>query len=380
MNRRQPLQSDQSRIVWPTATTLRGMLVESDALLDRKLHTHGAFCASMCYVGAVFGTALWLWDFATDPQGARHTFQLRLGYLALALVPMAFKYATNRRVQAAVMVCVIMAGEVLFVAILNRLDTGMQYGIGGFMFFMLMPLQLLTCFSWRVNVICTILAGALPHWLALLGFAPGFEHVRYAALIWPTVGVMSIVHLVSAKNYQDRFHLETALEAASNTDALTGLANRRHFMPTLEQEIRRARRFMHGVSVIMLDIDHFKLINDSHGHPTGDLTIRALGDICRTMSRETDVVARLGGEEFAILMPETDPSFANTLAERIRGAVAETQLSSLKGEPFRFTVSIGVAGLREGAHNAENLIDAADSALYRAKQGGRNQVVLGDLA
>jgi vacuolar-type H+-ATPase subunit I/STV1 len=140
MDRRHSLQSDQSRIAWPTATTLRGMLVESDALLDRKLRAHGAFCASMCYVGAVFGTALWLWDFATDPQGARHTFQLRLGYLALALVPMAFKYATNRRVQAAAMVCAIMAGEVLFVAILNRLDTGMQYGIGGFMFFMLMPL------------------------------------------------------------------------------------------------------------------------------------------------------------------------------------------------------------------------------------------------
>jgi diguanylate cyclase (GGDEF)-like protein len=302
---------------------------------------------------------------------------LRLGFGALALVSLAFRYATSRHVLATVSVAAILAAPALFVAILNHLHTGMQYGIGGFMYFLLMPMLILPCFSWKVNVLCTIMVAAVPELLALLGYAPGFEQARYAVLIWPGAVVISFVHLVSAKNYQHRFDLEAALEASSNTDALTGLSNRRHFMPALEQEVRRQLRYGQSVSVMMLDIDHFKQVNDTHGHPTGDRAISALGEICREMSRDTDLVARLGGEEFAILLPDTNPSGAAQLAERIRSAVEGKQLMSLQGVPFQLTVSIGVAGL-SADDGSKNLFDVADNALYRAKRAGRNQVVLAE--
>jgi diguanylate cyclase (GGDEF)-like protein len=190
------------------------------------------------------------------------------------------------------------------------------------------------------------------------------------------VVLMTVAHLAAANNYQDRFDLETALEAASITDALTGLSNRRHFFPALEQELRRHRRYAHSLSVVIVDIDHFKQINDTHGHPTGDRAICAVGDVCRRLARETDLIARLGGEEFAILMPETDAANASEFAERVRGAVEATRLMSLQGVAFQLTVSIGVAELPAGAPGSGNLIDLADSALYQAKGAGRNRVVV----
>jgi diguanylate cyclase (GGDEF)-like protein len=360
------------------ATTRFGFLAEPEALLDRKLESNRAFTASMCLLAAVGGMSLWWWDHVTDPVGAARTLTLRSGYGAMLLVGLAVRYVPSRRALAGISVGAVLAEEVVLIAILNRLDTGMQYGIGGLMYFMFMPMLLLTCFSWRVNVLCTLLAAALPQVMAVMGYAPGFEHAHYAVLIWPTAGLISFVHLVSARSYRHRFDLEMALEAASNTDALTGLSNRRHFMPAVEQEVRRRQRYGSGVSVAMLDIDHFKQINDAHGHPTGDRAICALGETCREISRDTDLVARLGGEELAILLPETDPSSAKQVAERIRGAVEAMKLVSAGGVPFRFTVSIGVAGLARGEAGSKSLIELADAALYRAKREGRNRVVLSE--
>jgi diguanylate cyclase (GGDEF)-like protein len=146
-------------------------------------------------------------------------------------------------------------------------------------------------------------------------------------------------------------------------------------MPLLRQEIVRCQRLNHRVSLLMLDIDHFKKINDTYGHPTGDVVICSLADICRKASREIDVVARLGGEEFAILLPETGIQVAMTVAERIRSTIENTSIKSLGGVEFRFTVSIGVAEQPQGDKSEETLIGIADAALYQAKTSGRNRVV-----
>nr|BAX83709.1 Diguanylate cyclase [Escherichia coli] len=139
--------------------------------------------------------------------------------------------------------------------------------------------------------------------------------------------------------------------------------------------------------MIMLDIDHFKRINDTYGHPTGDRVIRQLSDLCVHSSRKNDLVARLGGEEFAIVMPETKSSEAEKLAERIRRSVEETTILSDDGQPVKWTVSLGVTELvsesvsREIQVSAfvEKFIQSADSALYQAKNSGRNQLIVRNL-
>ena len=343
--------------------------------LQKKLDDHRSFSVAMFLLFACLGASLWAWDNVTDPVGARDTIWLRLSYLLLAAVPFAFKHVRNRRLLAFISMGATLQAEIIFVEILNRLNTGMTYGIGGFMFFMFMPVVLFQGFSLRLNLCYTFVAAATPHMLSAVNFAHNFQQSHYAVLIWPTAVMTMLVQFAFALGYLRRYESETALELASNTDPMTGVSNRRHFMPLLRQEIIRGYRLHNRVSLLMLDIDHFKKINDTYGHPTGDLVICTLADICRRESREIDVVARLGGEEFAILLPETAMREALGVAERIRAAVENTSVKSLDNVEFRFTVSIGVAEQPSDEKSEEKLIGIADAALYQAKTSGRNRVI-----
>ena len=350
------------------------------AYLQKKLEDHRSFSIAMFLLFACLGTSLWAWDRVTDPVGARDTIWLRLSYLLLAIIPFAFRHIRSRRVLAFISMGAALLAEVVFVEILNRLNTGMTYGIGGFMFFMFMPVVLFQGFSLRLNLCYTFVAAATPHLLAGFDFAQGFQQSHYAVLIWPTAVMTMLVQFAFALSYLRRHESETALELASNTDPMTGVSNRRHFMPLLRQEIIRGHRLNNRVSLLMLDIDHFKKINDTYGHPTGDLVICTLADICRRESREIDVVARLGGEEFAILLPETAMQEALVVAERVRAAVENTPIKSLGNIEFSFTVSIGAAEQPPGEKSEEKLIGMADAALYQAKTSGRNRVVSASVA
>lgn len=158
------------------------------------------------------------------------------------------------------------------------------------------------------------------------------------------------------------------------TDPLTGLHNRRSVYSHLEREFVRAKRYEHPLAVAMLDIDHFKKVNDTYGHQTGDQVIRLVADALRRTIRQTDLAGRFGGEEFLILAPETGREHALTMAERIRLAVEEASAVSPGGPPV--TVSIGVATTEvPDATSSEELVRLADEALYRAKREGRNRVV-----
>jgi len=265
------------------------------AYLQKKLEDHRTFSASMFALVPAVGAGLWAWDYVTDPAGAHDTIWLRLSYLLLSASALAFMHIDNRKVLAFISLGSLLLGEALFVEILNRLHTGMTYGIGGFMFFMLMPFLVLQGFSLRLNLVYTLAAAALPPLLASAGFARGFQHDHYLVLIWPAAIMVMLGQSAFAYNYLRRYESEQALEQASNTDPMTGVSNRRHFMPLLHQEILRCRRLEHPLSLLMLDIDHFKKINDSYGHPTGDQAICTLAGICRKASRQIDTVARLGG-------------------------------------------------------------------------------------
>jgi two-component system cell cycle response regulator len=169
------------------------------------------------------------------------------------------------------------------------------------------------------------------------------------------------------------------LLALSRTDSLTGLANRRHFEERLAQEVARADRYSTPLSCVLLDVDHFKRLNDTFGHPFGDEVLRQVSQAARGVLREVDVLARYGGEELVALLPQTGPQEALAVAERVRQSVEALVLPyrSTSGEltQVRCTASLGVATLPlAGLTSATRLLQAADTALYAAKQAGRNRV------
>jgi diguanylate cyclase (GGDEF)-like protein/PAS domain S-box-containing protein len=166
------------------------------------------------------------------------------------------------------------------------------------------------------------------------------------------------------------------LERRAYTDYLTGLANRRHFLEQAESELVRTLRYGRELSILMLDIDRFKTINDTYGHKVGDVVLKKLADVCSATLRDVDIVGRLGGEEFAVLLPETGEKSAMEVAERLRGALAASQVVLSGGLPLHFTASFGVAILEDKDTNIDTLLNQADQALYRAKSEGRNRVCM----
>ena len=164
------------------------------------------------------------------------------------------------------------------------------------------------------------------------------------------------------------------LERLATTDPLTGLYNRRHFLESLDAEWSRFQRYYRAVSVLMIDVDHFKSVNDRYGHAVGDEAIRAVAAACLNGKRKSDLVGRLGGEEFAVLLPETSLSRARIVAERIRKRVMNTRIAADQAQ-FGLTVSIGIAEASVDMSGIDALMGAADQALYRAKAEGRNRCV-----
>ena len=166
------------------------------------------------------------------------------------------------------------------------------------------------------------------------------------------------------------------LEAEARIDPKTGLFNARYFATQLEEEIARSARFGRPVSLLMADLDLLRDINNSYGHLAGDAVLRGIAGVFREQLRHYDVPARFGGEEFVILLPETEPEQAHEIAERIRRAVAERRFDvETSGEPIRATVSIGLAAYPLDAHDSNELLHQADLAVYRAKLQGRNRVL-----
>jgi diguanylate cyclase (GGDEF)-like protein len=167
----------------------------------------------------------------------------------------------------------------------------------------------------------------------------------------------------------------TDLEALATIDFLTGVYNRRHFETLAGTEFARAHRYMRPLSVLMIDVDHFKDVNDRLGHAAGDIVLRDIAALCRANIRESDVLGRVGGEEFAIMLPETTQSAAAQFAERLRAQIGANGLIVF-GEKVRVTVSIGVAGCAPSTPGTQDVLRRADQALYDAKNAGRNKVAV----
>ena len=180
--------------------------------------------------------------------------------------------------------------------------------------------------------------------------------------------------LISHENITSRKRAERELELMATTDSLTGLANRRQFMVQAENERARTVRYGGQLSVLALDLDYFKTVNDSFGHQAGDLVLQQVARVCRESLREIDLVGRIGGEEFSVLLPQTSSQQAMNTAQRIRHTLANTQVTLEDSQTIRFTVSVGVATMGHDVVDLDTLLDHADQALYAAKRAGRNRV------
>lgn len=167
---------------------------------------------------------------------------------------------------------------------------------------------------------------------------------------------------------------EASLYHRATRDALTGIFNRGHFTEMAVQEIERARRFAEPLSVALLDLDHFKRVNDTYGHDAGDMALVQFSQTCQEFARKIDLVGRLGGEEFVLLLPRANKEPAFEILQRLRLKVMETRITSSGGAQFGFTVSIGLASLRPHTRDLRELLRNADAALYKAKREGRNRV------
>jgi diguanylate cyclase (GGDEF)-like protein len=213
--------------------------------------------------------------------------------------------------------------------------------------------------------------------------APTVQRVVFFHLIWAIAcsGAAWVIQRLNRRLYETEStlhrtlavnqHLLAETDKLARTDALTALPNRRQFFRAAEAALAEARGSGRPLALLALDVDHFKRINDQGGHQLGDTVLREVAQCCRADLRETDLAARIGGEEFALLLPGSDLTQAQQLAERLRGAIAKLQL------PAAVTVSIGCAELTPAMGTVDALLARADEALYAAKDAGRNRVSIG---
>jgi diguanylate cyclase (GGDEF)-like protein len=190
-----------------------------------------------------------------------------------------------------------------------------------------------------------------------------------------TVIRSAVTALEKAYDFESAVSANKQLEKLAATDALTGCLNRRALSQSLEQELDRARRYDLAITILLADIDRFKLVNDTRGHIAGDSVLRQVGEILRREARSVDIVARYGGEEFVVVMPETALQGAAIFAERLRRRIMQHEFSEPAQDRLHLTVSIGLASFPDDrVGNADSFVALADQALYRAKNEGRNLV------
>jgi diguanylate cyclase (GGDEF)-like protein len=198
----------------------------------------------------------------------------------------------------------------------------------------------------------------------------GIGRPGLAILIWFLAAAVALAWALARTI--TRLHRRVAEQAI--TDPLTGLWNRRHMAETLEREVNRAGRFGHPISLIILDVDDFKQINDREGHMQGDIVLERVADVVREGTRSIDVAARYGGDELAVILVETDREGALILGERLADRMRATEVPQRDGGRMAVTISLGVATIPDSAEDVDSLVDAADRALLRAKRAGKNQI------
>ena len=342
---------------------------------DARFAEYRPFAIAVSIAAIALALGLWLRDWTGDPQGAARTLPLRLvmaGGIAIYVVSLWLPARRALRFAAGCVAILVIEFSVL--AIWSRLAGGYAAGLPGYMYiYMVVPLVMLP-FSFRESASVLLLIGAVPNLQVLVGMAPGFPTLAFNALVWPACALALFAQHEFDRLFRRVFESQCELAEMAHRDPLTGLGNRRDFMERGGAACQTARRYGRELCVLMIDIDHFKAVNDRYGHAAGDDVLRHLAVTLQLVLRGADICARIGGEEFAVLLPEADVQAAREVAERIRRAVEATRVPSEQApEPLQVTVSIGVAPFKAQS-SLEATLARADRALYRAKRDGRNRV------
>lgn len=293
---------------------------------------------------------------------------------ALLVYPLAIHFGLARRWLPWCMAGGLLGFMLLIIWGLSRMADGYSSNLWLLLYPILFGPLLGMPFGLRENAEKVVVLLLIPSAAKLL--LPTFPLLQFYAMALPvllvTLVFKSMVDRIIDENYAYRRQIETL----ANRDALTGCFNRRYFMEQAARQLKQAQRSRQPTSLIMLDIDHFKSVNDRFGHPAGDLVICAVAQQLAACMRESDIVARIGGEEFVALLPDTGRAAAQIAAERLRLTIASTSVNAPGvAETIRFSASLGLALALADSDTLEALLARADQALYAAKRGGRNRVM-----
>lgn len=367
-----PFLTTDGRPRWSLGKTL---LFPDRAMVARQWLDHRLLTGVAFFFLALGGPLLWFWDWTIDPAGAGQTLGLRLLFL-LNIGAGFWQLRQPYRPWAPwILVSWILTTLVVYLEILAKLKGGLGPGTSGLLFWTMAGMVMLQgCRLW-VNIIYTAAVYCLPLVYAKWDRLPGFSPDLYGLVVFPASLVGLAVQTVNTWNYLRRYQAECQLDKLSKTDPLTGLLNRRAFFEAFQERTVKSGGPGNALALFYFDIDHFKAVNDTHGHAAGDAVIVNLAQTCQAICRKNDLVARMGGEEFAMVIEGEDASQALVIAERLRQCV-EAQKVPAGDLEISYTISIGVTWEGPGDRELSRLLNQADQALYQAKEGGRNRVVL----
>jgi diguanylate cyclase (GGDEF)-like protein len=341
--------------------------------LERRSARQLPLLRSVCAIAPVLYLGYVFWDLRMDPSVVGQTLPLRIAGAAIFLLAYALTFipAMVRHLSWLLqlsIVCVTLGVSL----ILLRVPGGFVYGLPGLIFGTIANLTLAP--SLGSAMIGYALLLGLPNGVMWAGGVPAFVLVNANLFLVPLNLLAAwLSYLLDARS-REAFRVEREYERLASVDPLTGILNRGRFMELAEQELLRAKRYERPLTVIALDIDRFKGINDAHGHGAGDAVLQAVARSAEETLRSMDLLGRLGGDEFAAILPETSSAQAVPVAERLRLALQELAVDD-REQAVHFTVSIGLAGRGPEDETLESLLRRADDALYASKQAGRNRVV-----
>jgi diguanylate cyclase (GGDEF)-like protein len=343
--------------------------------LAARFREYARISRNVSAAGALLALGLWLRDWVYNPLLALETLDLRL-LMAFSAALYAASLAANARRGLALAsgYAAVFAVEFAVLEIWTRLGAGYMASFPGYLYvYLILPLIMMP-FSFRESALALAIVPLVPNLQALTGLAPGFPLLSFNAMIWPAFAIALYAYREYDRLLRRVLDSQRRLMDLATRDELTGLGNRRYFMQRGEEAVRLAARHARPLSLLMIDLDHFKAVNDRYGHAAGDDVLKFLAVTLSLHSRSTDTCGRIGGEEFAIVLPETDLGEALRSAGRIREAIARTPVpTDQSAEPIVITVSIGAATLAPG-QSLEALLEQADRALYEAKRAGRDRV------
>lgn len=349
---------------------------------EKKFQRHRFFSAILLTIGAIVSALFWFWDYSLARDLAYNTIHLRLILMLIIAIPALYLYINLRSNYF----CIIYTSSMLFgylvlLLIMQNIHLESVYNTGAFLiFFMFVPILNLQLNNTQ-SVVHILAVTLSPNLFYLLGYTNNLDLLNYNILAltfaMPLLIMVLILNQLITKAFVSHYQLlaqKSAAEDLARKDTLTETFNKRAFHEFGEKLFLQARRYKRPLSLIMLDIDFFKSVNDEHGHIAGDDALRQTAQIIADQARGADIFCRIGGEEFALLLPETNLIESKKVAERIREKVKDHSFALNDGTSIHLTVSLGISVSSETVTSFHELIQNADKALYEAKDAGRNKI------